>query len=126
MQATWTQHATPSRVFHLATTLLVTQTNPRHLAVDAIPPSTQASIRAALARSLAALPSDGAGELFRAARESARRERVAPERLVETIIATWQELADAAGIPPDERADRLAMILAHAVASVVDAEDPNR
>jgi len=104
----------------------VTQTNPRRLAVDAIPLSTQASIRAALARSLASLPADGAGDLFRAARESARRERVAPEQIVDTIIATWQELADAAGIPPDERADRLATILAHAVASVVDAEDPNR
>ena len=64
--------------------------------------------------------------MFRAARDAARRERVAPERLVEMIAATWQELADGASIPPDERADRLATILAHAVASVVDAEDPNR
>ena len=94
--------------------------------MDAIPPSTQASIRAALARSLVSPPSDGAGELFRAARESARREQVAPERLVDMIVATWQEVADAAGIPADARADRLATILAHAVAFVVDAEDPDR
>jgi hypothetical protein len=94
--------------------------------VDAIPPSTQASIRAALARSLVSPSSDGSDELFRAACESARRDRVAPAVLVDMIIATWQELAEAAAIPPDERADRLAAILAHAVASVVDAEEPNR
>jgi hypothetical protein len=103
----------------------VNETHSRRPALDAVPPSTQASIRAALARSLISPPFDAAaGELFRTARESARRERVTPAQLVDMIISTWRELADAVGIPPDERADRLAAILAHAVASVVDAEDP--
>jgi len=94
--------------------------------LDVVSPSTQASIRTALARSLTSPPSDGALELFRSARESARQERVAPERLVDMIVSTWDELADAAHIPPDERADRLALILAHALASLADAEDPKR
>lgn len=101
-------------------------TPPRRPALDAVSPSTQASIRAALAHSLTSPLSDGTDELFRAARESVRRERVAPEQLVDMIVSIWDELADDARIPPDERADRLAAILAHALASLANAEDPKR
>ena len=101
-------------------------TPPRRPALDVISPSTQASIRAALAHSLTSQPSNGGDELFRAARESVRQERVAPEQLVDMIVSIWDELADTAGIPPDERADRLAAVLAHALASLANAEDPKR
>jgi hypothetical protein len=102
----------------------VTEHDPRRPALDGVPPSTRASIRAALVRSLVSPLDDDVGELFRVARESASRERVAPPQLVEMIASTWAELAGAAGIPMAERGDRLAVILAHAVASVLAGEEP--
>lgn len=104
----------------------MTEDDPRPPALDAVAPSTCASIRAALAKCLDSPPNDGAVELFRRARESARRENVLPEQLVEIIMWTWTEVADATGVPPAERGDRLALILSHAIASVLEGEGPKR
>jgi hypothetical protein len=98
----------------------------RRQALDAIGPSTRASIRAALTASLGSPSGDDVADLFRGARDAARREHVAPALLVDIIASTWSDVADSAGIPAAERGDRLAAILTHAIASVMDRSHPNR
>lgn len=96
----------------------------RRLALGAVAPSTRASIRAALGASLSSPVSGATAELFRSARESARRERVAPADLVAIIETAWGEVASAAGVPAAERGNRLATILTHAIAWVIEGESP--
>lgn len=94
----------------------------RRLALGAVASSTRASIRAALGASLSSPASDATAELFRSAREWARRERVAPADLIAIIETAWAEVASAAGMPAAERGDRLATILTHAIAWVIEGE----
>lgn len=100
--------------------------DPRPPALDAVASSTRASIRAALAASLVSPASHGAAELFRSARECAQREQIAPAVLADILRSSWAEVADSADIPTDERGDRLAAILTHAIAWVLEAENPKR
>ncbi|HEX6052973.1 MAG TPA: hypothetical protein VFZ21_27085 [Gemmatimonadaceae bacterium] len=95
---------------------------PRRPAPNAVAPSTYAAVRAALTASVSAPASDSTAELFRAARESARRERVAPADLAAIIASVWADVATTAGIPAAERSERLATILTSAIAWTVDGE----
>ncbi len=104
----------------------MTEHDPRRLALDAVAPLTRASIHAALAASLASPATNDAAEMFRSARESARREGVAPADLVSIIVMEWTDVATAAEIPAAERGDRFATILTHAIAWVIEGEKPKQ
>lgn len=95
----------------------MSQHQPRHRA-PSVPHGTLSSIRAALAASLSRVPEREAAELFRAARDAARRDGVSPAQLIEIITSTWDELADAARIPPVRRADRLAEVLTQCLEAI--------
>ncbi len=99
----------------------MTAHEPREPAFESVPHATMAAVRAAMAS--LALSTDGhATELARAAARASKAEHVSSARLVEIILATWTEVAGAAGIPEDERPDRLALVLARCLEAVVDAD----
>lgn len=102
----------------------MTAHEPRDPPLNHVPHATVAALRVALARCVSASADSGAanevGELFRAARATAQREQVSSAQLVEVIVATWGELAEAAGIPAADRADRLASALSRCLEAVLN------
>ena len=99
----------------------MTSHEPRRSALQSVPAETLGAVRIALARCLSSAPDAEVAEAFRQARLAAHRDGVPPARLVEIILSTWGELAEAVSLAPERRADELSEALARCLEAVLDS-----
>ena len=101
----------------------MTSHEPRRAVSQSVPADTLRAIRTALAHCLMSAPDKDVSALFREARLAAQRDQVAPDQLVEVIMSSWYELAEATGMPAERRADELSAALTRCLEAILDADD---